>query len=349
MLVAAAALCIAVTGVLRAAPAAGMVIDIAAQEQYTAVMRAEEFVNADGSLGPQPPVSVFIGLLHVAVVSGGGPGDMTATIQTTVWHQVAFATLVAINGPAAPGKLPPAGQQAVPLLTLAAGGAATADKCPIQGTWTVSTQLLAWMRANLLFATIVSPAGVGAGSGNLRGAVYSGRDALVAFLGGTPGARGDASRGMGVFRAVPVASPPGWKGGALCYLNFWILSPFTEGQFASVSGGANFTSNAVFGLIPAGQSTAVTLAISDPTVQAPVVTLATAYTEDPIVGVGSTNMVLILNVAQQRIIFSQVLHVAYYTDYLAFNSNGTSAGAALRPAWWLAAAAATAAAVMIGA
>jgi len=311
------------------AGAAGMAINITSNEQYTSVMRAEEYVYPNGTLGPTPPLSLFVGLLHVSVVAYGAT---TATIQTTIWHQVAFATQVAINGPASPGQLPPAGQQLVPLLLLAQGAAAGSANCPMQGTWVVTLQFLTWMRNNLLFASVSAAGDVNGGTGNLRGAVYSGRDALVTFMSGTPGAAGTTTTGMGIFRAVPFSAPTIKT--PLVYLNYWILSLYTEGQFQTVSGGlSNLTSSAVFAPIPAGQSTAVTAVVSTPG-SGPVVPQSYAYTEYPIVGIGSTNMLLILEVAQQRIYFAELLHVAWWKDYQVFLTNGSStnsAGPALEP------------------
>jgi len=92
-------------------------INVFVNEQYLAVARAEEYVQPDGS--PNTAPSVFIGLIHIAVT----PllGGSTFTLSTTLWHNVAAATIVYINGPAAPGALPPS---VVPLLTLVSGPAA---------------------------------------------------------------------------------------------------------------------------------------------------------------------------------------------------------------------------------
>ena len=84
---------------LLAGAAAGAVIDVLAKEQYVAVMRAEEYVQPDGS--PNTAPSLFIGLIHVAVTPNP---DGSYGLGTTVWHDVAKATIIYISGPAQPGS-----------------------------------------------------------------------------------------------------------------------------------------------------------------------------------------------------------------------------------------------------
>jgi hypothetical protein len=301
-------------------------VDVSQHEQYVAVMRAEEFVLPDNTVGQIP--STFIGLIHMALAL---QLDNTTRLVTTVWHQVDFATSVIVNGPAAAGHNPTPALQLLPQFVLASGAAAAASNCPIQGSFLIpSASVVLALRMGLLFAQIQT----GTATGNLRGQFYPRRDALVAFIGNVPGAL-SPDRGMAVFRAHRVPNVA-----SFVYLDYWILSTYTGGNFSAITGGANFIPVAVFGQIPA-QSTAVTLLITPsfvpPGQQGPVLPLTEVFTGFPLVGVGSSELVLTLDVGGPQIVFSQFCRVAVYTDFnvFLFNATSGSGGAAVVPSLFL--------------
>jgi hypothetical protein len=120
---------------------------------------------------------------------------------------------------------------------------------------------------------------------------------------------------------------------------YWILSTYTSGQFGSVQGAVNFTTNAVFAAIPANQSTAVTAVVTAPglapTQCGPVVPYGVAIAGEPVlVGPGSTRMLLVLQGVQTQRFFSELFRVAVWSDVATMLQNATGGAGGARPAWW---------------
>jgi hypothetical protein len=282
--------------------------NVFAKEQYVTVLRAEDYVQPNGRANDQP--SVYIGLLHIAVI------DNTTQIQTTLWHNVANPAYFYLNGPAAAGSIP-SNHSALPLLMLASSHALDPANCPIQGTFTVSPRILLLLRTNMLYAEIDV---VGSDSvGNIRGQIYFRDDALVGFMPNVPG-QFSADNGMAVLRAHEAGILNGVQ---YVYLDFWFLSVYTAGQFISIAGGADLSTQVLFGAIPSGQTTSVTLLIAQPML-GPVVPFSTAFTGSPLVGPGSSGMELALQQTQTLIIFSQFVRMSDLQDDAVFASNGTA-------------------------
>jgi hypothetical protein len=298
-------------------------VNVTSVEQYVAVMRLEEYVPQPANNGTLS--SLFIGLIHISVTSfASPPANPNYVLETTVWHQVDFANNISINGPAAAGQLAPS----LPLLVLAAGPAVLPTNCPLQGSWTVDAAFMRFLRAGLMYVQIQSSQA----AGDLRGNIYSRRDALVAFIGNTPGAFA-ADQGMAVIQAVQVtggraSTSQTGSPQRLVYLKYWILTRYTSGTFAFITGGTNYTNAGIFAPIPAGQTTNVTLTITpyvvNPGDEAPVQFFNTIFNSFPFYGPGSSNIVLVLQGVQQFVVFSQFIAMAVWNDYEVLSSNGTN-------------------------
>jgi hypothetical protein len=283
------------------------VINVTSNEQYACVLRSEEYVDYRSNIGIEP--SLFIGLMHISVVS-----IVPFIIETTLWHSVGFAVNSSINGPAKQGQLPPESSLILPLLTLSSTNAATSSaNSPIIGIWTVSESFIKNMRDGMLFCQIQTETS----SGNLRGHIFPRRDVLVAFLGDS------AENGMGIFKANRI------KGSTnnLVYLDYWILSKISSNDtiFQGIQAGSTYLPVAVF-ISNEGQggvvenTIPVKLWISTPE-NGPSIQENIVFTGYPLVGPGSSN--LILSSIDFDIIsrFTQFYRLADYRDILVFNSN----------------------------
>lgn len=285
--------------------------DVLAHEQYVAVMHSEEYVLPNGTVGQYP--SLFIGLFFMAVRLQ--PDNVTYMIQTVVWHQIGYATNITLDGPA------PAGQNPVsplPLIVLALGYAAAPANCPIVGAYIVDQAFINNLRAGHMFVQIRTATY----TGNVRGQIYSRHDAAVAFMGNTPGSL-IPTVGMAIIQGVAIKDRPNFA-----YMNFWMVSNYVEGVFVAIAGGTNYTPLAVFGEIGAGNTYPPgSLVISEPGA-GPVVTEKMLFTNYPLVGPGSTGLVLTIQVSQLMTVFSQFCRVVRYNDFDIYNSNGTASAAA---------------------
>lgn len=294
------------------------VINVETDEQYVCVARSEEHVMMNGLLSPE--TSLFIGLFHLSVTNGSSPSP---TIETTVWHQIEFAANITINGPAAPGALPPPGMQILPLLTLANTNAmAGAINCPIRGTWMVDSVFMGHLRNSKLFCEVRSS--TLAGSGNIRGQIYSRRDALVAFLGDS------AENGMGVFLAHMLTPET-------TYLDYWILSKSVSATsvFQAIRVSDGYLPVAVFASNNVNNDTSLGVKrwISVPEVKGPVVLLTDVFTGFPFTGPGSSNLIL-TNLDSDTISrYTQFYRIAIYSDIDIMNTNGTGYSKTGRTFW----------------
>jgi hypothetical protein len=289
----------------------GGVVNVDSDEQYVCVARLEEHVLFSGSVSSDS--SLFIALFHISV------STTTPTIQleTTVWHQIEFATNISINGPANPGILPPIGMQMLPLLTLASTNAASAaSQCPIRGTWTVDPVFLGHLRASRLFCEVRSE--TIASGGNIRGQIYSRRDALVAFLGD------NAENGMGVFRVhkIPNTEPE------LAYLNYWILSTISSptAVFQAIRASDGYLPVAVFASNNVNNETSslgVKRWISTEDVNGPTSLMSDVFSGYPFTGPGSSNLILTSLDADTISRFTQFYRISVYSDSAVLQSNSS--------------------------
>lgn len=285
--------------------------DVLAHEQYVAVMHSEEYVLPNGTVGQYP--SLFIGLFYMAVRLQ--PDNITYSLQTVVWHQIGYATNITLDGPAPPGQNP---VSSLPLIVLALGYAAEPSNCPIVGSYFVDQAFMNSLRSGKLFVQIRTATF----TGNVRGQIYSRHDAAIAFLGNSPGSL-IPTMGMAVIQGVVIQGRPNFA-----FMNYWIVSNYVEGVFMAIAGGANYTPLAVFGEIGAGNTYPPgSLVISEPGT-GPVVTTKMLFTNSPLVGPGSTGLVLTIQVSQLITVFSQFCRVVRYNDFDIYNSNGTSSAAA---------------------
>lgn len=296
-------------------------INITSNEQYTCVLRSEEYVDYFGNVGQTP--SLFIGLIFISVISLDPP-----TIQTVLWHQVSFAVNATINGPVDPNGGTNPASVLLPLITLASTNAAAGSaNCPITGTWIVDDFFMDYLRSSRLLCQIES----GTNTGNLRGQIFSKytpasgratyrRDAFVAFLGPM------AENGMAVFRAHVL--PPPAAPNSLVYLDYWILSKISSASavFQAIQAGNGYLPVALFEANPdpdADNSILVKRWISLPEL-GPVVPYSMAITGNPIFGPGSSNLILTVLDADLINTFTSFYRLAYYTDMDVFKSNTSS-------------------------
>lgn len=298
------------------------VADVSAQIQFATVMRSEDYVYNNGTIGAFP--SLFIGLFHMSVQPGPGAGY---TMKTLVWHQVDFATQIEMRVAA----IGIANTELLPAFVIASGPLAVPSECPIFRTFVIDDFFYKSLLAGDVYVQILAdqPAGL------LRGQLYSRRDVLVAFPSLTPftGTQYTATAGMAIVYAEP--AQPGFV-----TVTHWILSRFAAPMVWNANNGfSNFTTAIIFGPVPVTQTTGVTLTIT-PTGAVPIVApLGLVFTArmagqpgatGPISGPGSSNMVLTRQGNFIEETFSDFIRLAYYEDWLFPNST-TSAGAILTP------------------
>ena len=102
-------------------------VDVTSQERYGCLLRTEDYILPSGQ--PSNDQSLFYGIFYIAV------DEHASTLQVTGVHQVGFATLVTLNGPAAKDTYSPN-----IIYTLASGAGAT--EVPVQATFAVTAQVL---------------------------------------------------------------------------------------------------------------------------------------------------------------------------------------------------------------
>lgn len=307
--------------------AKGQVANVYADEQYTTVMRAEDYVFNNGTVGAIP--SLFIGLFHMALEPG--PGALY-TMTTLVWHQVDFATQVEMRI----GAVGVANTDLLPSFVLATGAGATASNSPIFGTFLVDLTFVTNLRNSLVYVQVLA----GQPAGLLRGQLWSRRDALVAFPSLTPftGTQYTATAGMAVLYAQPSLHQAGFV-----TLEYWILSRYAAPAVWNANDGyVNFSTAVIFGEIPIDQTTGVTLTITPTGAPLIIAQLGLVFTAKmdgnlggtgPITGPGSSRLVLVRQSSFIEEVFSEFIRVAYYKD--AAFANITGAGGGLRPGWAL--------------
>lgn len=299
------------------------IANVYANEQYATVMRAEDYVFNNGTIGALP--SLFIGLFHMALVPG--PGSMY-TMTTLVWHQVDFATQIEMR--VAPVGV--ANTEPIPAYILATGSGATASNSPIFGSFLVDAVFVANLRASLVYVQVLASQV----SGFLRGQLQSRHDVLVAFPSLTPftGTQYTATAGMALLYAQPSPNQRGYV-----TLEYWILSRYVAPAIWNANDGyVNFSTAVIFGSIPVTQTTGVTLTITPngvPLIIAPLNLVFTSRMENnvggtgPITGPGSSRLVLVKQTSFLEETYSEFIRLAYYDDFAFVNTTG--AGIGIRP------------------
>lgn len=309
--------------VVLSATRAQTVANVNARIQFATVMRSEDYVYNNGTVGARP--SLFIGLFHMSVVEGPGP---LYTMQTLVWHQVDFATQIEM-------RVAPRGQantELLPAYVIASGAGATPPSCPIFVTFLIDQTFYEALLAGNVYVQVLAAQP----SGLLRGQLYSRRDVLVAFPSTTPftGTQYTATAGMAIVYAQP-AEP------RFVTLTYWILSRFVAPMVWNANDGfVNFSTAVLFGPVPVTQTTGVTLTIT-PTGAVPIVApLGLVFTSrmaeqpgatGPISGPGSSRMVLTRQGDFIEETFSDFIRLAYYKDWDI--TNTTASGSVATP--WL--------------
>ncbi len=298
------------------------VANVYADEQYATVMRAEDYVFNNGTVGASP--SLFIGLFHMAIEPG--PGSMY-TMTTLVWHQVDFATQIEMRV-APPGI---ANTEPLPSFVLATGAGAPASNSPIFGSFVIDSVFLKNLRAGLVYVQVLASQV----SGFLRGQLQSRHDVIVAFPSLTPftGTQYTATAGMALVYAQPSPHQPGFV-----TLEYWILSRYASPAIWNANDGyVNFSTAVLFGPIPVDQTTEVTLTVTPEGVPLIIAQIGLVFTSrmannlggtGPITGPGSSRLVLTRQSNFIEETYSEFIRLAYYTDAAFAN---TTSGAGLGP------------------
>ena len=307
--------------------ASAQIADVYAEEQYATVMRSEDYVYNNGTVGAHP--SLFIGLFHASIQPGPGP---LYTMKTLVWHQVDFATQIEM-------RVAPAGQantEILPAFIIASGAGANPTNCPIFISFIIDAQFLANLRKGLVYVQVLADQA----SGLLRGQIYSRRDVLVAFpsLGPFTGTQYTATAGMAIVYVQPSPSQRGYV-----TLTHWILSRYVAPMVWNANDGfTNFSTAVIFGVVPVTQTTGVTLTITPTGTEAVVAEQRLVFTSrmagqpgatGPITGPGSSRMVLVRQGSFIEEIFSDFIRLAYYTDHLFVNITSASSRSAPGAGW----------------
>jgi len=306
-------------------------VSVSAEIQYATVMRSEDYVFPNGTVGAIP--SLFIGLTQMAVIPI--PNSVMSHLQVTVWHQVEFATQIEIR--AAPAGI--SNNDILPLFIVASAGMNNVARvnCRIMVEFVVDPVFVTNLTLGLIYMQILSTNPIQP-SGLLRGQFYSRRDVLVAYPSINPfnGLNYDATAGMAILYIQPSQNQPGYV-----TIEYWILSRYqTPAVWNANNGFVNFTTAVIFGVIPVTQTTAVTLTVfpaGAPLIIAPLPLVFTARMQGnlggtgPITGPGSSKLVLTLQTSFLETIFSDFIRVAYYQDFAFINGSETSAGFSVGP------------------
>jgi hypothetical protein len=306
-------------------------VSVSAEIQYATVMRAEDYVFPNGTVGAFP--SLFIGLAHMAVIPIAN--SVMSTLQVTVWHQVEFATQIEIRD--APAGV--ANTDLLPLFIVASTGMNNVApvNCPIMVHFIVDPVFVSNLTKGLIYMQIISTNPIQP-SGLLRGQFYSRRDVLVAFPSVNPfnGLNYDATAGMALLYIQPSPNQPGYV-----TVEYWILSRYQSPAVWNANNGfVNFTTAIIFGPIPVTQTTAVTLTVFPAGAALIIAPLPIVFTArmsgnpggtGPITGPGSSKLVLTLQTSFLETIFSDFIRLAYYQDFAFLNGSITSASTYTKP------------------
>lgn len=206
---------------------ASQYIDVTAPERYATVLNTENYILPTGLPTGDPPQ--FYGIFYVAVINNG------TSLQITGVHQVGFATMVAIYGPAA------VGQYSANIVSILATGNAQSTAVPVQHTFPVTAQTLEYLRQGMLFVQVTSD---GKTSGQIRGNFVPSTQNLVNFISiETAGYKADF--GMALINADDIRNQPDNVG-----LIYFILSTLQSGLWVGVN--LQGTQTVTFGSIVSG-------------------------------------------------------------------------------------------------
>lgn len=320
-------------------------VSVSAEMQYATVMRAEDYVFPNGTVGSFP--SLFIGLAHMAVIPIAN--TQTGTLQVTVWHQVDFATQIELR--AAPVGV--ANNDVLPLFVVASSMMGNVDptNCPIMVSFIVDAVFMHNLTQNLIYMQIIASQS----TGFLRGQFDSRRDVLVDFPSLNPfnGFNYDATAGMAILYMQPSFHQPGYV-----TVEYWILSRYKSPSVWNANDGfVNFTAAIFFNTIPVTQTTSVTLTVTPTGAPLIVARLDLVFTSrmdgnlggtGPITGPGSSKLVLALQGPFTYTIFSDFIRLAYYKDFAVANETSTSPAMFNSPSSLLTILAMLAASILIG-
>jgi len=296
-------------------------VSVSAEMQYATVMRAEDYVFPNGTVGSFP--SLFIGLAHMAVIPIAN--SPMGTLQVTVWHQVDFATQIELR--AAPVGI--ANNDVLPLFVVASSMMGNVDpsNCPIMVSFIVDAVFMHNLTQNLIYMQIIASQS----TGFLRGQFDSRRDVLVDFPSVNPfnGFNYDATAGMALLYIQPSFNQPGFV-----TVEYWILSRFRSPSVWNANDGfTNFSAAIFFNTIPVTQTTSVTLTVTPTGAPLIVARLDLVFTSrmdgnlggtGPITGPGSSRLVLALQGPFTYTIFSDFIRLAYYKDFAFGNETSVS-------------------------
>jgi len=219
-------------------------VDVTSNERYATLLNTENYITPSGGHVTDP--SQFYGIFYVAVLDNG------TMFQITGVHQVGFATLVTLNGPASIGQYSPN-----IIATLATGSAAQSVNLPVQSTFAATPQVVSYLREGKLYVQVSSD---GKTSGQIRGNIVPNDGNLVNFI-STETSGYKADLGMALLNADTVKSQPANIG-----LLYFVLSTFQSGQWTAFNLVGQQTTP--FGTITSGLNvTAVATPYSQPPVR----------------------------------------------------------------------------------
>jgi hypothetical protein len=198
-------------------------VNVDAPERYASLLLTETYITPTGQHVTDP--SLFVGIFYTAVV----PNPLLLggyELEITGVHQIAFATLVALKGPAAYGKVSPNSTLNAPIYVIATGAAAASTNSPFQATVPLTSAVLGYLREGLLYYEVTSG---GRTSGQIRGQITPETDLLVNFISSEVfGYKAD--EGMALIQLVDVKSQP-----ASYALRYWIVSTIPTGTWVAFS------------------------------------------------------------------------------------------------------------------
>jgi len=186
-------------------------VDVTTNERYVTLLNTENYITPSGAHVSDP--SQFYGIFYVAVQDNG------TTLQITGVHQVGFATLVTLNGPASIGQYSPN-----VIATLASGPAAQSFNLPVQSTFAATPQVVSYLREGKLYVQVSAD---GKTSGQIRGNVIPNDANLVNFI-STETSGYKADLGMALLNANTLNTQPANLG-----LLYFVLSTFQSGQWTA--------------------------------------------------------------------------------------------------------------------
>lgn len=129
--------------------------------QFATLLVSSEYV-------PAQTISPFFGLAHVAVIQT----NVSVTVEVTIWHQIEFATLIALKYENIVANITYS-------RTIASGAAAGSSNCPIQVSFAGTTTLVNLLATGGFHLDISSD---GVAGGQIRGQLIQRPDLYVSFL-----------------------------------------------------------------------------------------------------------------------------------------------------------------------